>query len=966
MNFKKLQNFIGLAVFTVAAAVYFMTVQPSVSFWDCGEFIASSYSMQVPHPPGTPFFIILGRIFSMIPFTENIGSRVNAISVLSSAFSVLFLYLIAIKLIENYKGKVYNNLMDALATFISAAVGALSLGFSDTFWFNAVEAEVYALSTFFIAFVVWLLVKWNENADEPDNEKYLLLIAYLLGLSTGVHLMAVLASVPVAMVVIFRKYLTDEETLKKTGFIFLGHVGLIIVVAMLMWISETDAAAPSQDMFKQIDQKYLLIFIAVSALYMGAFYKKIFQRNSFYIPIVIGGLTLISVYPGMVKYVPKFISTIGGNNVVVDTSVIVIMFALLGFGIYWSKKKDKPTFNFVFKAFFFALLGVTSVAMIIIRANQEPPINMNSPKTFSELESYINREQYGDFPTFKRRFSMEPHQQNIYTNYSSDLDFAWNYQMDHMFNRYLMWNYIGRESTYQDVGVDITKYWAIPFLLALFGVYYQFKKDWKMGAVFLTMFVFLGYLTAFYQNQQEPQPRERDYFYVGAFFVFSIWIALGTRGIYELITESFANKPSVKWMQISVLSLAVILIPVNMLAVNYFEHNRSDNYVPWDYAYNMLQSVAPNSILFTNGDNDTFPLWYLQDVEGVRRDVRVANLSLLNTPWYIKQLKNTSPYGAPKVELSLTDEQIDNIGPERFSPQDMKIPIDAATIKDWGITDSLTTATGYMTWRMNNTIQFGDIRAIRTQDIIVLDMLLNAQWKRPIYYAVTVSDDSKLGLDDYLQMEGMAMRVTPKKLVSRSGMEYIDVDIMRKQFLEEPQGYSKTYQPGFKFRGLNNKNIFYDENHVRLTQNYRNGFIRLALNYINQQQNNQEAIKVLDKMEEKIPRSIIPMDYRIKHDVAKILFSAHANSQYESYAKEVINEAKAKLEANPSDYSSWYNPYDLLLTHYENLRMYDEAIKLLNSLMSIAPHESQNIKMLIQKYENEKAQNTKYLENKNK
>ena len=966
MNFKKLQNFIGLAVFTIAAAVYFMTVQPSVSFWDCGEFIASSYSMQVPHPPGTPFFIILGRIFSMIPFTENIGLRINAISVLSSAFSVLFLYLIAIKLIENYKGKVYNNLMDALATYIAAAVGALSLGFSDTFWFNAVEAEVYALSTFFIAFVVWLLVKWNENADEPDNEKYLLLIAYLLGLSTGVHLMAVLASVPVAMVVIFRKYLTDEETLKKTGYIFLGHVGLIIVVAMLMWISETDAAAPSQDMFKQIDQKYLLIFIAVSALYMGAFYKKIFQRNSFYIPIIIGGLTLISVYPGMVKYVPKFISSIGGNNIVVDTAVVIIMFSLLGFGIYWSKKKDKPTFNFVFKAFFFALLGVTSVAMIIIRANQEPPINMNSPKTFSELESYINREQYGDFPTFKRRFSMEPHQQGIYTNYSSDLDFAWNYQMDHMFNRYLMWNYIGRESTYQDVGVDITKYWAIPFLFALFGVYYQFKKDWKMGAVFLTMFVFLGYLTAFYQNQQEPQPRERDYFYVGAFFVFSIWIALGTRGIYELITESFAAKPSVKWMQISLLSFAVILIPVNMLAVNYFEHNRSDNYVPWDYAYNMLQSVAPNSILFTNGDNDTFPLWYLQDVEGVRRDVRVANLSLLNTPWYIKQLKNTSPYGAPKVELSLTDEQIDNIGPERFNPQDMKIPIDAATIKDWGITDSLTTATGYMKWRMNNTIQFGDIRAIRTQDIIVLDMLLNAQWKRPIYYAVTVSDDSKLGLDDYLQMEGMAMRVTPKKLVSRSGMEYIDVDIMRKQFLEEPQGYSKTYQPGFKFRGLNNKNIFYDENHVRLTQNYRNGFIRLALNYINQQQNNQEAIKVLDKMEEKIPRSIIPMDYRIKHDVAKILFSAHANSQYESYAKEVINEAKAKLEANPSDYSSWYNPYDLLLTHYENLRMYDEAIKLLNSLMSIAPHESQNIKMLIQKYENEKAQNTKYLENKNK
>ena len=227
MNYKLLNRIIAGIVFLISFYVLLSTVQPSVSFWDCGEFIASSYAMQVPHPPGTPFFLILGRVFSMIPFAENIGLRVNMISVLASAFSVMFLYLIAVKVIQNYRRKEPESLIDALAIYLSAAIGALSFSFSDTFWFNGVEAEVYATSTFFIAFVIWLMILWNEKADEPDNEKYLILIAYLIGLSTGVHLMSVLAIVPIVIVVIFRKYVTDEEVLKKTAVIFVIHSVII-------------------------------------------------------------------------------------------------------------------------------------------------------------------------------------------------------------------------------------------------------------------------------------------------------------------------------------------------------------------------------------------------------------------------------------------------------------------------------------------------------------------------------------------------------------------------------------------------------------------------------------------------------------------------------------------------------------------------------------------------------------------
>ena len=948
MTQSRLHKIIGFIVFLIAAFTYFSTVQPSVSFWDCGEFISSSYLLQVPHPPGTPFFLIVGRVLSMIPFVANIGLRVNTISVLTSSFAILLLYLTAVRVIEHFSKKENRSMLEAIGIYLSAAIGALSLAFADTFWFNAVEAEVYASSTFFIALVTWLLMVWVEKAEQPDSEKYLIMIAYLIGLATGVHLMAVLAIVPIVMVIVFKKYaLGDEEELKRTAYIFLGHAAIILVVFMAMWSAITDTTPPSPEQYQAVDSRFVWVFIIISAIYMGAFWKKIFTKNSFYIPIIFGGVALIIVYPGVVKYLPNFLRAIGGDNTFIGAVVLILIFALLGYIIRWGHKENKETVALAGKALLLILIGYTTYIMIIIRANENPPINLNDPRDLKTLVSYLNREQYGDFPMFKRRFSQEPHQQGIYTNYTSDLDFLLRYQMQHMFHRYHFWNYIGRESTVQDAGVKWTQLFYIPFLFGLLGLYYHFKKDWKMASVFLVMFIFLGYLTAFYQNQQQPQPRERDYFYVGAFFVYSLWIALGVKGTLDIVTETLKNKGIMKPVYYGVLLFAIIFVPYNMARTNWFTHDRSRNFVPWDYSYNLLQSVKPNAILFTNGDNDTFPLWYLQNVEGIRRDVRIANLSLLNTDWYIKQLKHERPFGTPEVPISYSDLEISRLGPMRWQPKKMSIKVPKEVYAEFGVTDSSIIKKGEITWLMKNTATFGNIKAVRTQDLMVLDIIKTNRWKRPIYFAVTCSDNSKIGLNAYLKMEGLAFRVMPFK----TGNYYsaIDEKIMHEQLFNEPKGFSRSYKPGFKFRGLSDSTIFLNDNHKRLTMNYRNAFIRLSLYYLYAKHDKEMAKATLDKMEEKIPRKLIPMDYRLLSDISNIYFQAGDKKTYLKMAREIEKIALQKLDEDPENIYGDYNPYYLLKTIYDNLHEYDKFIKVLQRLQAVRP-DDKSVQTLINQY----------------
>ena len=956
MNHKVIHKIIAALVFLITLFQFLMTVQPSVSFWDCGEFIAASFSLQVPHPPGAPLFLILGRVFSMIPFGANTAYRVNMISVFASAFSTLFLYLIVVKLIENYRGKEPRSLLEIISTYIAAAIGALAFSFSDTFWFNGVEAEVYASSTFLFSFIIWLMLLWNEKADDKNNEKYLFMIAYLIGLSTGVHLMSVLAIVPVVMVIIFRKYVQDDETCKKSTYIFLGHSAIVLLVASMLWAGQKSATVPSPEEYKAFDSKFLWIMIGISAVYMAAFWKKIFNRNSFYLPLIIGGIALMVAYPGVVKLLTEGVRYIGGDDIAIDVIVIIAIFAILGYAIYWSVVNKKATLNLVFISLLFVILGFTSYSMVIIRANKHTPMDENEPDDFSELVSYLNREQYGDFPTWKRRYSAEPTQQVVYTNYSSDLDFLLRYQMDHMFNRYLFWNFIGRKGWVQDDGVKWGQLYGIPFLIGLFGLYFHFKKNWKMATVFLVMFIFQGYLTAFYQNQQQPQPRERDYFYVGAFFVYSIWIALGIKGLIELARDYIKKSSISSVATYAILGLGILFIPFNMARTNWFTHDRSKNWVPWDFAYNLLQSCAPEAILFTNGDNDTFPLWYLQDVEGVRRDVRIANLSLINTPWYIRQLKDEEPYGTPKVPINYTDEMIDNLQPVRWNPQNVSIPVPPdilqkytvidtsiespvpkSFVEKYGIMDSTIIKTGKLTWRMNNTISYGDIKAVRVQDLMVKDIVEANKWQRPIYFAATCSEDSKIGLQDYLITEGLASRLIPVK--RRPNMEFVNENIMQRDLFDENPGFSKTYKPGFKFRGLNNKSIFFDENHDRMVQNYRSSFLRLALFYLYNDKNKQMCIKTLNKMDQVMPASVVYMPMYMDFELSNTYWAAGAKEKYQILAKKLEKEARERIDTNPNDVEGYYNPYRVLAEIYDNLKEYNKAVDLFTKLQSLYPND---------------------------
>lgn len=941
-----MHRIIAAGVLVISTIVYLMTVQPTVSFWDCGEFIASAFHLQVPHPPGTPFFLLMGRLMSILPLGSNVGFEVNMISVFSSAFTAFFLYLVIVKVIENFKGKRFENLLDAFGTYISAAIGALSLTFAETFWFNANEAEVYALSVFFIAIVTWLIMVWHEKADKPDNEKYILLIAYLIGLSTGVHLMAVLTIVPIVIMIMFRKYITDEEALKKSGYLLLGNAAIVLVVAFGLWASQT-GGNPSGEKYNAFDMRFMLIVGVITVVYIAAFWKKLIHRNSIYIPMIIGGIALFATYPGIVKYVPNLISTLGQNIIVLDIVILAAIFAVLGYLIYWSNKANKQTLHLVFKALMLILVGFSTYSMIIIRSNQDTPINLNSPKTFPELVSYLNREQYGDFPTFKRRFSQEPHQQAIYTDYDSDLDFLISYQINHMFHRYLGWNYVGRESTVQDDGVEFSDLYAIPLLIGLFGLFYHYKRDWKMATIFLVMFIFLGYLTVFYQNQQQPQPRERHYFYVGALFVYSMWIALGARGILDYLTgylRKFKFKNAVLSLTMVILFIAV---PVNMLSNNFHTHDRSDNYVPWDYAYNLLQSAPPNSILFTNGDNDTFPLWYLQDVEGVRRDVRIANLSLLNTPWYILQLKNQTPYGAEKVKLNMSNRAIRNIRPQRWQPQQLSLPINKNAIQKFNIQDSSLINKGKITWTMKNSTTFGNTPVVRVQDLVVKDIIEANKWSRPIVFAVTCSEDSKIGVDNYLRMEGMAYRLVPFKRESKYA--YVNQDVMKQHLFTHPEGFYKDYHPGLKFRGISDSTIFFDANHRKLVANYRNSYLRLTLDYLYNDRNDSMAVETLDEMNEQLPRKIVPMDKRLLFDVAKLYYDGGAVEKFRKISKDIEEYAYNQIEKNPRSFSDRYNPYSMLLEIYDKMEKYDKALEVLDKLKQVIPDDAQ-LDQYIQRY----------------
>ncbi|MDR9418803.1 protein O-mannosyl-transferase family [Gracilimonas sp.] len=814
-NHKTTNKYLALLAFIASLVIYTLTMAPTASFWDSGEFIAVAHGLQVNHPPGAPFYSLVGRIFSMFMPAGYVAISINFISALSSALTVMFLYLITVRLVREWKG--HPDKMDAMnkiGMYGGALVGALTFAVTDTFWFSAVEAEVYAMSMFFTSIVVWLALKWAENHDKPYNEKWLVLIAYLFGLAIGVHLLNVLALFFVALIIYFK--------------------------------------------------------------------VRDFEWKSF---LVMGGIAVVSffvIYPFTIQNIPSIANGVGDATYGLIGPITFLILFMMGvaYAIYYTHKNRMRMANIVAICYAMILIGFSSYSVIMIRSIADPPIDENDPETAEAFISYLKREQYGATPILKgnfydestgqitreeeklfpRRYSPAPNHLEQYGQYTSDWDFFWNYQVNHMYVRYFNWNFIGREADIQDAGWRSgfeeaqypenkanNAYFFIPFILGLFGMIYHFNSDWKRALAILALFIVTGLAIIVFLNQTPEQPRERDYAYVGSFFAFSIWIGLGVTGLVEMI-KGFADKKVLGYAAIGVCLLAS---PVWMGYQNWDDHDRSNRYVAPDYARNLLESTAPNSILFTNGDNDTFPLWYLQEVEGVRTDVRIVCLSLLNTDWYIKQLRDQWSHESAPLPISLSDEEVERVtsGITQWQPKTVEIPVDKEMLRNAfsddrnykesigvkpdtslpilqkGIdfempVDSLDEV---VSWRLNGRLYGEDpqgnrVYYMQVQDRLILDILRTNNWLRPVYFANTVSQQSQLNLQGYFRNEGKAYRVVPKDFgAGRDG--YIDTDIFTDRL------------ENFQFREWDNPDVYFDENIRRMLTNYRFNFMALAMKY---------------------------------------------------------------------------------------------------------------------------------------
>jgi hypothetical protein len=916
-SFKSLNNLVGWLVFAIAAVTYLLTLEPTASFWDCGEFIACSFKLLVPHPPGAPTFLLLGRLFSLFSFGDvtKVAVLINALSGLSSAFTVLFLFWIITRMARKLvlREAVANSSLNAEAIepnsyqrflILSAGVvGALAFAFSDSFWFNAVEGEVYAMSALCTAAVVWIMLKWEAHADEPDSDKWLILIAYVIGLSIGVHLLNLLTLPALGFIYYYRR---SANTSLKGGIIVMV-VSMVIVGSILVGI------IPG-------------------------------------LPTLAGGFEVF------------FVNTIGlpFNSGLIIFLILFIGLIYLGFRL--SYKYRSQLLNTAMLSFVFILIGYSSYLIVPIRSSFQPTINENDPEDVLSFVSYLKREQYGSRPllygpqfnaqpvdseegapryardlktnTYKeilprqqepiyrdedkmlipRIYSYEPDQIANYKKWvdiqdgvkptmGQNLGFLFRYQMGHMFWRYFMWNFVGRESDIQQAGVVTpfspgakslpprvgespahNNFLALPLILGLIGLFFQSRRDSKDAWVTGLLFLMTGLAIVFYLNQPPREPRERDYTFTGATFAFCIWIGLGVLGLAEL----FGKVVKADGLRAGLALVVGLLIPGIMVAQGWDDHDRSNRYNSVDSAKNLLNSCAKNAILFTNGDNDTFPLWYAQEVEGVRTDVRVAVLSYLNTDWYIAQMKRRSylsqgfpismpaeayaqgtndmlPFAANPavqsvnlkefIELVKTDNPLLQVQYQEggammmsFPTPNFYLPVDTAAVKRLGIIpkDREKQLVPRMEWSMGK-------RAIEKKNLVILDMIATNNWQRPIYFSSTVAPQDYMNLQPYFQMEGMAYRLLPLKdpnFDPRSG----DDGVVEKNI---------TYQhllKDFSYRGLQNPNIFYDENNLRFPANYRDKFARLAQAYL-ADGNVAKAKEVANKCLELMPDNTIPYDY---------------------------------------------------------------------------------------------------------
>ncbi len=911
-QYSKINNITGWIIFLIASYVYISTVEPTGSFWDCGEFIATAFKLQVGHPPGAPLFLMLARIFMLFRGNDltHVAVMVNILSALFSAFSILFLFwtitALAKKIVlrnsEYTAGKL-------IAIMGSGIVGALAYTFSDSFWFSAVEGEVYASSAFFTAIVFWAILKWENVADEKHSTRWIILIAYLMGLSIGVHLLNLLTIPALSFVYYFKKYKPSRQ-------------GILI---------------------------------------------------TFVVSIIILGAIQVGVIPGIIQLAAAFdlffVNTLG---LPFNSGVAFYAIALIGgtvWGLYYTVKKEKPLLNTIILCFAVIVIGYSSYAQIIIRSLANTPMDENNPENVFTFLSYLNREQYGDRPLvygqyytakyienkegdmtyaklpgkdkyietgrkqipvydpaestiFPRMYSNQANHIKAYQSwagvkegkkptFAQNLKFFFTYQVGFMYLRYFAWNFVGRQNDIQGEG-NITEgnwlsgikfidavhlgpqdklpksmtdnkamnhFYFLPLILGLIGMFFHFKRDNKDAWIVMLLFFFTGLAVVIYLNGTPYQPRERDYAYAGSYYAFAIWIGLGVLGLFEFFKDKIRSSKTAA-LTVTLLGLSV---PYVMAKDGWDDHDRSYRYTARDFANDYLNSCEKNAILFTNGDNDTFPLWYAQEVEGIRTDVRVVNLSLLNTDWYIDQLKRKA-YDSDPVPFSLSSDKyvqgirdyvpfydrelkeavnlkelIDFIGSDDpqakvktqggsemnyFPTKKFRIPVDAVAVLANGTVpkELAKDIVPAIEWTV-------DKNYLMKADIMILDLLAHNNWKRPVYFAITVGNESYMNLEDYFQLEGLAYRLVPVKSRSADGQTgRVKTDLMYKNLMDK-----------FKWGGMDNPKVYLDENNLRMTMNFRNNFARLAEQLMNEGKRDS-AVAALDRCLKVMPDKTVPFN----------------------------------------------------------------------------------------------------------
>lgn len=972
-NYKKINTLSGWMVFLIAAFTYLSTIEPTASFWDCGEYIATAFKLEVGHPPGAPLFNLIGRFFTLFADASGAAKMVNIMSALMSAFTILFLFWTITALARKLAIKLYGEKEFSVASIIaiigSGAVGALAYTFSDSFWFSAVEGEVYASSSFFTALVFWAILKWEQVADEPHADKWLVFIAYMIGLSIGIHLLNLLAIPAIIFTYYFKKY--------------------------------------------EVNRKSFILTMILSVLILG---------------IIQGGI-IPQIVSLAAKFELFFINTIGlpFNSGTIIYFILIV--ALVVWGLRYTTQKGKAIANTIILCFAFILIGYSTFFTLVIRSQANTPIDENNPENAVTLLSYLNREQYGDWPILYGQYFNSPLDPNnpykdgnpIYvkdqekgeyvvsydrkatvpnydpkfctvfprmwddqslkvsgykewseykgspvqgTNnrgepttimkptFSENLKFFFRYQMGHMYARYFMWNFGGRQNDIQGHGSILRGNWLsginaidsprlgdqsklsesmkqnkgynrlymLPFILGLIGVFFQFNKDKNNAFLVLLMFVFTGLAIAIYLNMAPYQPRERDYAFVGSYYAFSVWIGFGVFAI-----QDFMRKKLNPAMSASIAGIICMLaVPVVMAKEEWNDHDRSNRYTARDFAFNYLDSCAPNAILFTNGDNDTFPLWYAQEVEGYRTDVRVVNLSLANTDWYIDQMRRQAYESAP-VPMSLKPEQIrqgnrDYIpfypSPELgidstlfYNIQDLikfvgsedprkKLQTNGGSSLSYLPTSKIYIPVDTLKVLKNGTVNPNDADKIMDglpweikkpyllkNELLIFDILATNNWERPVYFAITVGDDSYLNLDSYFQLEGMAYRLVPIRTMNSDGQTgRVATDILYNNLMKK-----------FKWGGMDKGEIYMDENNLRMTMNLRNNFSRLA-DALVEEGKQDKAAEVLDYCMKVMPKINVPYNYFLI-PVAEAYYKAGKPEK----ANEIVKEL-SKIYSNDMEF----------------------------------------------------------------